>query len=44
MLYHQLMLAGSAQPIISIYHANKASVEYTEEQKQLLSYFALAIL
>jgi hypothetical protein len=44
MLFHQLMLAGSAQPIVSIYHDNKASVEYTARTEKLTGFFYLVLL
>jgi hypothetical protein len=38
------MWAGSAQPTVSIYHANKASVEYTERTETLVELFCLGVI
>ena len=35
-MHHLLMWAGSAQPTVSMYHANKASVEYTQRKEKHL--------
>jgi hypothetical protein len=38
------MSAGSAQPTVSMYHGNKASVEYTERTEALVELFCLGVI
>jgi hypothetical protein len=38
------MWAGSAQPTVSMYHANKASVEYTERTETLVELFYIGVI
>jgi hypothetical protein len=35
-MHHLLIWAGSAQPTVSMYHANKASVEYPQRKEKHL--------